>query len=261
MISQESKTIDSDLGKEFFKEMSRSILPIAAKTDKEKMKGVGSCTLLAIDDVHHYIVTVAHVLRKWGEYKLFIITETKSIEITWPFVMTNKKGEENCDYSLDIAFSPITPELQNLLSENHVCLLADGFNRNGVSFDDELLFAFGYPSSKITFDKQKKVFKLTPFQYFGKEINDSRLLERSCSIVGDHLLSNFVKRKTKKPQKEEYIIAPDPYGISGGGLFRVFVKNDHPEIFVLEGILTEWHSSLSLMKCAKSQKVKKIILG
>jgi hypothetical protein len=114
MNNQEIKTVDSTFGKQLFNKMSRFILPIAAETYDGKMKGVGSCTLLAIDDFQHYIVTAAHVLREWGKCKLFILTETKSVEITWPFVMT-KKGKENYDDTLDVAYSPVTHELNQIL--------------------------------------------------------------------------------------------------------------------------------------------------
>jgi hypothetical protein len=140
-------------------------------------------------------------------------------------------------------------------------MIGNDFDRNKVIFDAELLFAFGYPSSKFDYNKHNNEYELTPFQYFGTEINESNLFKRSSSIVDDHLLIKFVKRKTKHPSKTEFCIAPNPFGISGGGLFRVFMKNDHPEVFVLDGILTEWHCNLSLMKCAKIQKVNKFILG
>jgi len=256
-MTDDDQLINSVIGKELLKKMSRSILPIVAKTDNGKMVGVGSCTLITVNNVN-YIVTAAHVLRDWAKSSLYISTENKAIEITRPFVMT-EEGNKDCDYTLDIAFSIIKPELYSLLSENHDTILLDGFNKDSIYYDEEQLFAFGYPSSKISFDKHKKEFKVAPFQYFGKEINNPNLYEKSCSYVDDHLLINFVKRKTKKPNTNEYIIAPDTKGVSGGGLFRVLIKDRHPEIFILEGILTEWHRNLSLMKCSRSGKVTEAI--
>ena len=172
-----------------------------------------------------------------------------------------KEGNENCDYTLDLAYSPIIPELYDLWLDTQLSLSMDDCDINTIDHDDKVLFAFGYPSSKIKYDKHKNEFKLTPFQYFCKVITDPKLYEKSCSCTNDHLLINFVKRKTKNLVTEGYIIAPDTQGISGGGLFRVLLKDNHVEIFILEGILTEWHRSLSLMKCSRSKEVKKAIMS
>jgi hypothetical protein len=264
MADEEKISNDFEIDKELIKAMSRSILPIVAKTDTGKMKGVGSCTLLTVNNIN-YIVTAAHVLRDWGGYQLYLSIENKAIEITWPFIMT-KKGDKKCDYTfnadytLDVAFFPIIPELQDLLSEDHDAISLDGFNKDTISYDQEVLFAFGYPTSKIGFDKHNKIFNVVPLQYFGKEIDDLNLYKKSCSYIDDHLLVNFVKRKTKNPSRKNYVIAPDTKGLSGGGLFRVLLKDGHPELFILEGILTEWHRDLSLLKSARSKKVREAII-
>ena len=258
MANIKEQTTDSEFGKDLFKEMSQSILPIVAKTDNGKMEGVGSCTLLNTNE-QNYIVSAAHILRDWGKYELYISTNEKFIAISsWSFDMT-EEGNQDCDYTLDLAFSKIS-EINTSLFENHSAILIEGYNKNTIPYDNEVLFAFGYPSSKIKYDKHKKQFKIVPFQYFGKEINDIKLYKESCSYEDDHLLINFVKRKTKIPNTNGYTIAPDTYGISGGGLFRVLFKDSKPEIFILEGILTEWHRDLNLMKCARIAKVKQTIL-
>jgi len=241
---------NSEFGKELLDNMSTSILPIVSDSGS-KMEMIGSSILLSTGQ-KSYIVTAAHVLGDSGHTKLHLLTEEKSIRIRCSLI--------HFDNQLDIAFSELNDELITFLKKTGKnCFPIDIEEPN--DFDKKCLCAFGYPSSKCHYDSVRKKFEICLMEYFGEEVTQNIKFDKSDSLFDKHLLINFDKRRTKKPEKEckGYRPAPNPYGLSGGGLFKVYIYKDH-QLFLLKGILIEWHKKdIKVIKALKTDALKEVI--
>ena len=100
--------------------------------------------------------------------------------------------------------------------------------------------AMGYPATKnAKIDTKEKTLKRRPASYTAN-ILPSGKLDGLGVHSGSHLLIAFEKRHSRDRAGRD-ITAPDPFGMSGGPLWRFDVFSDVPGTRLV-GMLIEWKS-------------------
>jgi hypothetical protein len=89
----------------------------------------------------------------------------------------------------------------------------------------------------------KKTFKRRPACYTANILPDAKLAEIGVHR-GSHLLLAFKKRHSRDTIGRD-ITAPDPYGMSGGPLWRFDIYTGQKPTSRLVGILIEWRDEIA----------------
>lgn len=242
-----------------FETLNRSIYPLLGFDENEKVRLVGSSVFIAIG-VDKFLVTAAHVIDMWGERPLIVALPTGNVEIEVPVIKSKSDQPDHTDDMLDIAYF----WLNNRFGDRFVGLdyiQIDDFGYSNIEYQREHLFSFGYPSSKLYLNFKDGNFDCPPFQYFGEEIHDQRFFQYQSISSDYHKLISFTKQKVYNQRLGIRRIAPNPYGVSGGGLFRALVGDDNTLItMIFEGIMTDWlRGNSQAMKALRKEKLIEFI--
>ena len=242
-----------------------SAFPVLGIDDKkDKLKGIGTCTLARIDDERIFLINSAHTFDYWGKNPIFIaLPNGKTVEL--PFALKTKSGTFD---KVDIAVTPLFGEFAtNFIDKNISSLpLCDDFPYEEYkSFAKRVIF-FGFPASNSRFsiDFKKNRINAKPICITSIEVtNISNKTARYYNIdFSIHILAKFKKRKMKGHDNVKKR-APDPYGISGGPVFFAYVEEGEHEdalkIINFVGIGNEYLQNRSLLKATRKNAIFEFI--
>ena len=224
-----------------------SVFPILQIEENKRVSIAGTSVLVRLFDLP-FLVTAAHVLRKNGNTNpLFLPFSGQNIQIDGPASMT-PVGTGN---DLDIAVFDL--RMQPALLESF-----SGYKAISLESPSEIpihershYYVFGYPSTRAKYYNPDKLIDITPLDYISDEVNEE-LYETYKADKQSNILVGY-NPKTTINQKKAKTTAPHPYGASGGPLFRILIdKNDHPIIWIFEGIMTEWKNKKVIQSTRKS---------
>ena len=118
----------------------------------------------------------------------------------------------------------------------------------------------GFPVTRTKKKPQAKKLKVEPFIFLSK-LGESRLYKKVGVEDHSHFIVKYRKRKIKD-FNGKIIIGPDPFGMSGCGLWHVPVlqRNDQNEVpSRLVAILHEWRKEESLLIATRIHIVTEVI--
>lgn len=190
-----------------------------------KPKPLGSGVLLKYGK-NHYITTAAHVLAELGQTHIGVYTRVKDF-----FEVISSSMIE----SSDIAVWKVEPDhAVDIAPEDWWYPIEKSiFNHNEVS--EEKYFIYGFPAKKYKIDPQSKAIIQYPLRYFTRGYSSSPHARNANYDPNINLLMEFHKNKIRDIKTGIKETAPDPYGMSGCGLWFL---DEHG--FRLAGIMTEW---------------------
>ena len=160
-------------------------------------------------------------------------------EIT--FNLVNDSRQRNKD-KYDIAILKLNNESYNNIKHNFVFIPKTelGINHEDVKLEDYT--SIGFPASKSKFNSFKNSFKSTPLIY-SSELASYETYEQLKCNASSNIIVHFEKENNIMYQGEQKIIAPDPFGMSGCGLWHIPLQVVSLEQNIkkyLVGIMTEW---------------------
>ena len=231
--------------------------PIYGADKKSEPYHIGSCLLIQIGSAH-FIATAAHIVDIAEKTTLYLGGLKKLIELNGTFY---KSGDDRKNDKFDCAIMKLSEDDLDKI-DNLNFLTSDDLDPNDLLDENNLYFAFGYPTSqnKKKNLKDKKI-KPYPLSFTGQMAKDySYKNVRADKNI--HLLISFHKQKTKDEGGKK-MIAPDPYGFSGGGVWRLanwkeFAGINQPK-FKLVGILTQWDSENAVLMATRISFLVEII--
>lgn len=228
----------ADIGSYIAQIIDRAAAPIEQHTiqffsnsnpgDPENLPvSLGSGVLLKHGD-HHYIATAAHVLEPRKHTHVGVYTREKD------FFEVIDAHTIDIDL-IDIAVWYIIPEhAAGIAPEDWWYPIENSlFNHREEPLDKYLVF--GFPAKKYKIDKKTNAITQYPFKFLTRGYSASPHTNHANYDPRLNFLMEFHKTKTRDVKSGRRENAPDPYGMSGCGLWN-FNGNE----FRLVGIMTEW---------------------
>lgn len=229
--------MSDDFSMEMAQKIGQSVFPLLGFDGRDKVCIVGSAVFVRHKG-EYFLLTAAHVLDLWGAKPILLGLPTGIVEVTIPAIKSKSVRSDHKDDVLDIAYFPIFGQFyDNFIGYDSITL--EDYTGIPVSYPRENMFAFGYPSSKLFVDFKKKEYDAPPLQYQGTEMREDEIFLNNNADQATHILISFSKRKSKSIKKNGIVMAPDPYGCSGGALFRIYGDAEgYAKLLIFEGILT-----------------------
>ncbi len=129
----------------------RSSFPVLGIDDnKDKLKGVGTCTLTRLYNDKLFLLNSAHTLELWGNNSPIFIALPNGKTVELPFALKTKSATVD---KVDIAVTPLLGDFITQFQDGIISSLPlyDDFPiDNFKNYSKRVLF-FGYPSSSSRF--------------------------------------------------------------------------------------------------------------
>lgn len=218
----------------------KHVLPIStySSVNIQIPKVVGTSFFVQVNK-KNYLITAAHVLDKRPGYinKFYLSFLEGQIPLDpVTFII---------DYALDIAVCPTesNSKLEYLINDL-------GYSVQSLDYPDNLkliyeyYFIYGYP------DDRKEIWS-RPIAFHTYKIDNSDLYSKYKLKVENHIIVKYSEYGAQNFYGGLDRI-PDPYGTAGGMLFKALVLGpEKPNIFIFEGMLTEWKSKQYVISLKK----------
>lgn len=244
----------------------RSSFPVLAIDDnRDKLKGVGTCTLARAYNDNLFLLNAAHTLDTWGNNSpLFIASPNREI-IELPFALKTKSATVD---KVDIAVTPLLGEFAKQFYGGEISSLPlyDDFPIYNFKNHVKRVVFFGYPSSasRFSIDLKRNQIKAKSISITSTEINtlSDKIINLYDIDFTFHIVANF-ERRNMKDQTGKFKVSPLPYGISGGAVYFAYVEvGESVDIFKgieFAGIGNEYLKNISVIKATKKSAILSFI--
>ena len=210
------------------------------------------CAVLFEFNSNYYCFSNAHVLADNQLGKTFLLlkdnmTATVGGQIFYTRLPSSKK---RIDDTLDIAVVKLNPKIAEFLKENGQHFLSYNHILTGLTLlKNQVLLLAGYPASKTKIDFKTNGLKFNPL--VARTIPFLKDLKKASFPKEFHHMVEFPIKSFKETSTGARMTAPQPYGISGSGLWLFTQDRDlkiHP---ILVGILSEYHENRAILISTK----------
>ena len=219
--------------------------------DSEKFTANGCVVLFSHNDTF-YCFSNAHVLADHQLGKtFFLLKDGTSVTVGGElFYSLPLNSEHRNDDTLDISIVKLNlPVVEYLIRNGQRFLTIDqiltGFS---LSKENRVLIA-GYPASKTKIDIKTNNLKFNPL--ISRTIPYLRKLNNDLFTKDYHHIVEFPIKSFKETSTGQRMRAPQPYGISGSGLWLLLEENGITYIPILIGILSEYHENNAILISTK----------
>ncbi|MDW9381939.1 hypothetical protein [Chryseobacterium sp. JV558] len=204
--------------------------------------------LVKIDDCH-FLFTAAHVSEDLQNEIVIGIEEKLTVKLGGEWTFNNlDKNQKRKDDKIDIAILKLDDESVDYIKRQYSFI-----NQNQLGINHEIknlpyYTAIGFPASKNRFNKYKGELKSSPFIYNTVPADEKKYKDLNCKEY-ENLILTYEKKRVIDNQTKRKITGPDPYGISGGGVWFVPTQLVNETDIVdkkLVSILTEWSSEKNI---------------
>lgn len=230
---------------------TRCIVPIQRQIDAKRFEQFGSGVLLKIAK-RYLLVSAAHVILN---DRLWIFGEPENTELNnVEFITTAPDLAGVKDDVADIGFGYLPEAVaQHLLANNFEFLPVDQTSYNFRKSTNRAAFS-GFPCTKSKLRISAGEMILQPVFIEG-ELLSIKKLEEAGYDPDVHLATRYRRKEQFNAQTKERINGVDPYGMSGGPVWR-FSESHEPW---LAGIGTDYDSSQEMLKGTRFEAVLGLI--
>lgn len=240
----------SEILNRFAEPIERHSIQFFSKTnpvdDDEDPKSLGSGVLLKHAG-NHYIATAAHVLNSLNETHIGVYTR-----VTDFFEVLSAEIEQSD--LIDVAVWHIVPEYAAGIAPEDWWYPIERSIIHQQETPEERYFIYGFPAKKYKIDRKTKAIIQYPFRYLTRGYSASGHTRHVNYDPAINLLMEFHKTKTRDISSGRRENAPDPYGMSGCGLWYF----DGLE-FRLVGIMTEWKQPKERIPALMGTKIYQVL--
>ena len=209
------------------------------------------CGVLFEYNDNYYLFSNSHVLVDEQMGKTFILLEDKKIvNIGGSYYHTRlPSSNHRSDDTLDVAVVKLNIEVAKaLLNKGLKFLTISDIETNHLLKKQDILLIAGYPASKTRIDFKSNMI-----------INKASIIRTIPSFVNldalkfpstFHFIAEYKKKKLRDNKSGLLVTSPDPYGLSGSGLWvqNNESRNNKP---ILIGILSEYLLTKELVVSTK----------
>ncbi|MGD9660573.1 MAG: hypothetical protein AB7U63_04810 [Porticoccaceae bacterium] len=231
--------------------------PVLSVDPEGKTKQIATSTLVRADENHFFLINAAHTLKNHGHKIIIALPERNFAEL--PSALMSKSKTEDL---LDIAVTPLYGEFGDYFLGLPSVPLYENFPTEKASMYEERLTFFGFPASRCSIDKKREELKAPSITFTTMEIKvpKQKLLEKYSADQNLHILAEFHRRNVKD-QECAPKVAPKPQGLSGGPVFRIYVKvNNETQQDTFKGgdfigIANEYLANPAILKATKKSAI------
>ena len=229
----------------------RCIVPIQRQVDAKRFEQFGSGVLLKIEK-RHLLVSAAHVILN---DQLWIFGEPENTELNDVEFFTTAPDQAGVkDDVCDIGFGYLPDAIvQRLLDKNFEFLPVDQTSHRFRKSTRRAAFT-GFPCTKSNLSIAAQRMVLQPV-FIEAEMFAAEKLEELGYNPAIHLAIPYHRKKQYNGQTKERINGVDPYGMSGGPIWRF---SEDRKLW-LAGIGTEYDLSRRLLKGTRFDEVLGLI--
>jgi hypothetical protein len=225
-----------------------AVRPLYTVNDRFGPELKASCILFSIDTVH-LLITASHVFENLEGSAIYLGGASRLVHIKGQHFRTKPSGTA-VDDKYDLAFTEIDADTLTEIG-NVRFLHSDDVDPNDIAAKKYLYLILGYPETKnrrMDYERLKAILK--PF-IFASNTPEPAIYQQLNFPEESHILLNF-DRKNITDKDHRVTIAPDPHGLSGGGIWRIRDYSNvgsiaGPSNKKLVGIITEWKPEMKLI--------------
>ena len=207
---------------ELKRRVEESIRPVLVEDEEGRAQMVGSCVLLVVHD-RIFAISADHVFKESRRALMYLGIGSELVGLKHDIV----RGRTP-DLETDVGITEVTDLIPSELSGERLHSVIDA-DPNEICSDGQIYIGFGFPGTRVDLDARKRHVE-------AKGISSSGTgMAGHCEALGftpfTHVAMVFSKRKMWTGDTIQR--APDPYGMSGGGLFRfdsLWDTHDRPEL-------------------------------
>lgn len=194
-----------------------AVWPIYCPGRRSPFQHLGSAVLLRIID-HYFAVSAAHVLDRARNGKLYMGIGTEVAELGGRFFSTSSGGPDRFDLAVWFLDAGLVAASGNpgYVTPDHIAKVA-------VLVEPDTHIVIGFPHTKQPKRAAGRELPTVPLTHAGHALATERIRGLGYDPAF-HLLIEFDKKKSYGSRGR--VTSPDPYGMSGGGVWAI------PQIFV-----------------------------
>jgi len=229
-----------ELQGEALKDIKKCTCQFLTEEKNGKAKAHASGIFINVDD-SYFLITAAHVVEKHKDEIFVPLRNFDALQLGGTLT-TNVAFQKEKD-KIDIAIIKLSEDAFNLVNGYYSFLSQ---NELGISHEVKKLpsyLSFGYvcSGSKVKYGTDKFIAK--PFNYVTVPADEKIYKELSCQLF-ENIIIHYDKKKVFNYRTKETKVGPDPFGISGSGLWYIppnqIVKPGDKVSKQLVGIMIEW---------------------
>lgn len=200
----------------------------------------GSGVFIEIDS-SYFLITAAHVVDD-KEHDIYVGIDThEGLTLGGELTKNTAPGHRDDD-KIDISILKLNQETLDKLGDKYEFVKQ---NELGINHEYKLMPMYtsvGFPASKSKYNSFKEEIKSKPFIYTTMPAEPAIYDELNCESFAN-LIVHYDKEKVKDFSTGNILTGPDPFGISGSGLWftapQMKAKGEHIDK-KLVAIMTEW---------------------
>lgn len=188
-----------------------------------------------------FLITAAHVVDD-KEDEIYVGIDTHELLMLGGDLTKNIAPGHRDDDKIDISILKLNQETIDKLGGKYQFI---NQNELGINHEQKLLPMYtsvGFPASKSKYNSYKDEIKSKPFIYTTMPAEQAIYDELKCENFSN-IIVHYDKEKVKDYSTGQTLTGPDPFGISGSGLWfvppQVKAKGEHIDK-KLVAIMTEW---------------------
>lgn len=221
-------------------DIHRFVCPIWGRLhDSSRPELLGSGVLI-YDGYEHLLLTAGHVMAKfdqgyrmgiWGPEILF---SPRGLSFKFVATAETRGGTEDI---FDFGGLFLDAESAALAKDHKDFLPLDQLSGE-QPIEGSLALLFGYP---VTRSKSSDSAATNEGLMVRSSVVSSERFPKTCYSERDHIFLDFNRKKGWLDDSGAPVSAPEPHGMSGGGIFVHQDPKDPSSPLKLVGIITEWH--------------------
>lgn len=200
----------------------RCLIPILNLEDEFNYHSIGTAISLQYHE-QLYLLTASHVIPN-NSIDIWIPYSKGYHKITGHNMRMNSKTSEPDHDKHDIVIYFLENRLKNIITEDYNPLPISKYHSQMLIQHDEKVAIFGFPVSR------NKKRSTSPKHWFLQGLTERvELLDKYNELnysPDDHLVIQFDKNHCYTKDDMVRTSFPDPYGLSGGGIWRLFGRGD-----------------------------------
>ena len=233
--------------------------PIYAPDKNGNPIAIGTGVLIDIDG-YKFLVSAGHVFDYTYTHRVAIKSKNKLVNITGD-IIENKYSQTRKEDKIDLAILILNEKMEQALSDyNYLKISNIDYNHISNKMDTSYTF-IGFPATKNKTRYNTKNVKGALYSYTASRVKEE--VYKALGITtATHIAITFNKRKLLSTDKKKTTV-PDPYAMSGGGIWLNDNLNQHPSIYKpkikLVGIALSWHKKYNCLMGVSTSAVLGII--
>ncbi|MBO0614151.1 hypothetical protein [Thiothrix fructosivorans] len=190
--------------------------PIYIFDEKGVPQQIGTSVLIDVFG-HKFLVSAAHVYDETHNRDLCITFRNKFIPLRGDIIESNSNGNRGSD-RIDLALLEVSEDFEAYLAD-YKAVSFDSIDYNHICSSLHDYMVVGFPASKNGLRYGTNSVKRKIYGYAGK-MADAGVFDKMFISPMSHVIVNFRKNKLMSLDKN-FVTFPDPYGISGGGIWLI----------------------------------------